>query len=66
MFRLSIDTTNAAFVPFPGRELARLLRRQADRLDGTTGELDAHKVDGGKLLDANGNTVGAWEYEPDD
>lgn len=65
MIRVTISTENAAFQPFPGQEAARLLRRLADRLDGTTGpELD-HRIDGGKLLDVNGNTVGEWESVPE-
>lgn len=51
MFRLEIDTDNAAF-EYPS-ELGRLLREVADKLD-------AGKVSG-KVRDINGNTCGKWE-----
>ncbi len=43
---------DAAFDEAPGKEAARILRKAADRIE--QGETD------GKLLDANGNTVGRF------
>ena len=72
MFKLQINTGNAAFHPYSdaeeltdqdlceaGPELARILRKLADALeDGTA---DAAEV----LTDYNGNRVGLSEYTPD-
>jgi hypothetical protein len=55
-YSITIETDNDAFYPDPGPELARILRKLADRLDG--GEL-AESV---RLMDYNGNTVGRAEY----
>lgn len=65
MFRVEIETSNAAFSDgeseFAGPELARILRALADRVEGgiPTG-------DGASLRDVNGNTVGAWAYQSDE
>lgn len=54
MFRIEIDTGNAAFEDVPGYEVARILRDLAERLtDASTGE--------GAVMDVNGNEVGTWE-----
>jgi Zn-dependent M32 family carboxypeptidase len=57
--RLTIETENAAF---EGRgrdhELARILRRLADEIERE----GAARLDGEKLRDVNGNTVGRVTY----
>jgi hypothetical protein len=57
-FRLSINIDGAAFYdyddPTPGSELARILRRLAERM--AQGD-----EPGGKLRDIYGNTVGHYE-----
>lgn len=65
VFRLKIDTDNAAFLDpdgggafNPGYELARILREIANRIHG---ELD-YTGERGTIRDLNGNTVGAWHY----
>jgi hypothetical protein len=58
MFRLTIDTGNAAFAGDPLPELARLM-----------GVVSAKLADGrhqGNLLDINGNAVGQFTFEPDE
>jgi len=53
-FTVSIDTGNDAFEGDRDREIARILRKLADRLESCNpGE--------GPLYDVNGNTVGSWE-----
>lgn len=54
-FTLGIDGGNAAFDENPHDEIATILRKAADRITGGASE--------GKLLDANGNTVGSFEIE---
>ena len=57
-FRLDLDLGNDAFDPDPRPEIARLLRQAALRVEhssATYGE--------GKLMDANGNSVGSWTFE---
>ena len=49
MKRITIDTENAAFDP-PESEVARILRKLADKAEG--GEFDA------PIMDLNGNRVG--------
>ena len=55
-FRLSIETDNAAFEDYPGQEVARILRKLADRVDSCGDDLES--ADGVGLVDYNGNTVG--------
>jgi hypothetical protein len=55
MFVLEIDTGNSAFGDTPQYEVARLLRKVADRLSYGSDN------DDGTVLDANGNSVGSWE-----
>lgn len=57
--KLSCD--NAAFDPDKSVEVARILRDLADRMDGTT--LDLDKVSW-ILRDLNGNQVGRAVYGP--
>lgn len=54
-FRLHIDCENAAFEDAPQFEIARILRRVADRVE--CGDSDAFDTCQ-NLFDRNGNTVG--------
>jgi hypothetical protein len=54
MFRLTIETDNAAFED--DGELARILRRLADKVDAVPAGWDH-----GNVMDTNGNNVGEWE-----
>ena len=54
MFVVQIDTDNDAFLPRWNDEVARILRYAADRVEYNTY---------GPLLDANGNTVGAYGFQ---
>lgn len=58
MFKLEIETTNAAFDPYPSDEVARLLDSVFRRV--SAGE------DSGSLLDYNGNKVGYFKFTPED
>ena len=66
MFELTIKTGNAAFSGPDGeddayardREIARLLRKIAKRLEDGDGGIELETI-----LDSNGNTVGKWEVE---
>ena len=54
MFYLNIETDNAAFTDdAPEAEIARILRRIAERVE--RGEQS------GDIMDVNGNRVGAWD-----
>lgn len=55
-FTLTINMDNAAFEGNPGHELKRILERLARR----SWDIDG-RVDGAKLMDVNGNSVGSWE-----
>jgi hypothetical protein len=55
MFKIEIETGNAAFEDDRNMELARILRQIAERLEN--GE------DAGRVLDINGNKVGSFEME---
>ena len=57
-FTMQMDTENAVFADDPAAEIARILRKLADRIE-SAGNSDT----GGRLLDANGNAVGTWEIE---
>lgn len=59
-FTITIDTANAAFQPTPGDEIARILVNVAERVAGTV------VVDGGKVIDVNGNVVGEYAHTDDD
>jgi hypothetical protein len=56
---ITINCDNAAFSPRAGYEVARILRRLANEFS----ECNAHLVDGTKLRDINGNTVGIVKVE---
>lgn len=51
-FRIYFETVNAAFDDDPAPEVARILR--------TTAVLVGAGDTEGKVVDANGNTVGTW------
>lgn len=53
--KLTIRTDNAAFEPDRGAELARILRKLADRVER---EDQPGRGEEWKVLDVNGNTVG--------
>ena len=53
MLRVKIDTGGDAFAGDGAREVARLLRNVADRVED--GQLD------GQLMDINGNRCGAFD-----
>lgn len=52
MFRLKIDTKNAAFDPEPVVEIQRILNQLLE-------ELETHKE--GFIFDSNGNNVGSYK-----
>lgn len=54
MFKLKIETDNAAFEDNPKEEIARLLK-------GVIDILEARGEDYGKLYDINGNPVGEFK-----
>jgi hypothetical protein len=60
MFEVKIDTDNAAFDPNPDLEVARILERVASELRGTIA--DQACGFSMRLLDVNGNAVGAAGY----
>jgi len=55
MFRLMIDTENAAFEGQTGAEVARLLREAATDVEAG--------YSGAPLRDLNGNTCGRWSLD---
>jgi hypothetical protein len=61
MFRVEIETSNAAFANQPGEELASILTEVAEKLrDGLGYAPDA--TFSGLVRDSNGNNVGMWQY----
>ena len=58
MFKLEIETTNAAFDSYPEHEIAEILRNTIEDL--MMGAKD------GSLRDTNGNRVGYFEFTPED
>lgn len=66
MFRMEIETSNAAFSEDPREEIAAILADVAERVGeglGYTGGADALT---GIICDVNGNRVGTWQYMPED
>ena len=61
-FTLTIDCDNAAFEDLPGGEVARLLREVARLLREVAAKLDSFDDNRGKIVDVNGNSVGAWRF----
>lgn len=60
MFRLEISTDNNAFVEGAHDEIARILENAAASLRAGS------SVSTGNLIDVNGNSVGQWQYTPED
>jgi hypothetical protein len=60
--KIQIQMTNAAFAENGGAELARILRGLAD--DVETAECADMELQGQRLRDFNGNTVGTFQVEP--
>ena len=56
-FTLTIELGNDAMQD--GGDVARALLKLAQRLEGN----DFRRVDGGGIMDLNGNSVGKWEVE---
>lgn len=54
-YRVEITIGNAAFNPEPGPELARILRKLANRIEWEYQEALGSEI---RLLDYNGNAVG--------
>jgi hypothetical protein len=63
---LKLDCDNAAFEENRAGEIARILRRLADRVegDGAAALASGHLAIGGRLFDINGNSCGEWEAKP--
>jgi hypothetical protein len=60
MFKLEIETDNAAFEDDLGGEVARILRDAADTVEySLSPQPDKANY---KVMDINGNTCGSWEY----
>lgn len=53
-FILTMHTDNDAFRPNASNETARLLREIAEQIEGG--------LDGKRILDINGNTIGEWFF----
>lgn len=64
MFRIHIETDNAAFDPDAAPEVARILRELADRLTDHA-DMNDHVVRL-PLRDVNGNGIGFAIYHPDE
>ena len=62
VFRVVIDTDNAAFEDAHGHEVARILHEIADGVDSVEWRPPA----GGVFHDINGNTVGSWSWLSED
>lgn len=62
MFAVTLKTSSEAFDEQegnPGKEIARILRKIADRVEDGVAENDYASA-----LDLSGNTVGSWCYSP--
>ena len=57
MFTIKIETDNNAFAPYPGYEVARILRQVAD-----ISEEHGSPPDSLVVFDINGNKVGEVSY----
>jgi hypothetical protein len=62
---IKIETKNSAFDDLPLEEVARVLRRAAEKLQTEVSmpQLVAEGRAGGKLYDVNGNVCGKWELD---
>lgn len=63
MFRIEIATDNAAFDDDPASEVGRILRKLAENFLHFG---DWRAAESGDVRDYNGNTVGRWQYTPED
>lgn len=63
LFRLEIETGNAAFGEDTGAEIERILSDLAVQIGE---DLNPSRGARGTLRDINGNTVGTWRYTPDE
>jgi len=52
MFTLQFETDNAAFIDYPAKEAARILREIADKVQDGTHEKS--------IIDINGNIIGGF------
>ena len=60
MFAVKITETGYdSFTESEGPEIARILRKLADKIEG---ELRQSTDEGGRLFDLNGNSVGEWTW----
>ena len=57
-FMLNMSCDNAAFDDFPAQEVSRILESVAGRV----ADIITIDADSGALRDANGNTVGRWQF----
>ena len=53
MFKLSFNTSNAAFIDYGTEEVKRILLEVAEKVQNGITE--------GKIIDINGNRIGKWE-----
>lgn len=59
-FTLTINCDNTAFEDNQGSEIARILCRLAEHVDGRSADVGRGS---GAVFDANGNRVGEWRIE---
>lgn len=65
MLRVTLETSNAAFVDSDYREVAKILKGLAANFeDGAPGWL-GREACRGRLVDSNGNVCGHYEFEPE-
>jgi len=60
-FKIELDSDNDGFKTVP--DLLQILEKQVTKLRKLDMIRELKKVDGGKILDINGNTIGSWELE---
>jgi hypothetical protein len=60
MLRVTLETTNAAFVDTGNREIAKILRGLAMNFEN-----GAREACQGRLRDSNGNVCGRYLFEPE-
>ena len=53
MFKLSLNTSNVAFIDYGTEEVKRILLEVAEKVQNGITE--------GKIIDINGNRIGKWE-----
>lgn len=57
---ITVETGNAEMKS--GSDVCNAIMQKFAKISGA---VDSGKVDGGKIMDVNGNSVGAWEVEND-